>query len=219
MGLARRGAQVVGVDFSAAMLEVARERNSKDCSPHLPLTANRPGKPMAPTTRPHPQEREDHAPSFCESGSRGAQFIHGDALQIPFQDNTFDIVTVGYGLRNLASWERGLSEMARVAKPGGRLLALEFGKPPNALWRAIYFGYLRMFVPCLGRLICRDADAYAYILESLKQYPAQEGVAARMREMGLGEVRIVKLLGGVMSINYGVKARGGGAQSSGSAPG
>jgi demethylmenaquinone methyltransferase / 2-methoxy-6-polyprenyl-1,4-benzoquinol methylase len=110
---------------------------------------------------------------------------------------------VGYGLRNLASWEIGLQEMLRVAKPGGRLLALDFGKPDNGLWRAVYFGYLKLFVPWLGRLFCGNAEAYAYILESLQHYPAQVGVAAKMREFGLQNVRIVNLLGGAMSINYG----------------
>jgi demethylmenaquinone methyltransferase/2-methoxy-6-polyprenyl-1,4-benzoquinol methylase len=126
-------------------------------------------------------------------------------MELPFRDGSFDIVTVGYGLRNLADWERGLSEMSRVAKPGGRLLVLDFGKPDSAAWRGIYFGYLRLFVPCLGLLFCGSASAYAYILESLKHYPAQHGVADVMRRMGLAKVRIINLLGGVMTINVGEK--------------
>src|SRR5207247_664965 len=100
------------------------------------------------------------------------QFLHGDAQRIPFADATFDIVTVGYGLRNLASWETGLREMLRVAKPGGRLLVLDFGKPDNAVWRAIYFGYLRCFVPVFGKMFCGNSATHAYILESLQHYPA-----------------------------------------------
>ena len=129
-------------------------------------------------------------------------FLQGDALKLPFADASFDIVTVGYGLRNLASWEAGLAEMIRVSRPGGRLLVLDFGKPDNALWRGLYFAYLRLFVPLLGLTFCGDAQAYAYILESLKHYPAQRGVEARMRELGLAEVRTVNLLGGIMSINF-----------------
>lgn len=132
-------------------------------------------------------------------------FVQGDAQQIPFPDNCFSVVTVGYGLRNLASWETGLKEMARVAAPGGRLVVLEFGKPDNALLRFLYFTYLRLFVPLLGWLFCGNAAAYAYILESLKHYPAQPGVAEKMRSLGLVEVRIVNLLGGIMSINCGNK--------------
>jgi demethylmenaquinone methyltransferase/2-methoxy-6-polyprenyl-1,4-benzoquinol methylase len=133
------------------------------------------------------------------------QFIQGDAQQIPFPDASFDIVTVGYGLRNLTSWEKGLDEMHRVARPGARLVVLDFGKPANALWRAIYFGHLRCSVPLIGRLFCGNADAYAYILESLKHYPAQQAVAAKMRELKLANVRVINLLGGAMAINYGEK--------------
>ncbi len=136
-------------------------------------------------------------------------FVRADAQQIPFRDSSFHIVTVGYGLRNLASWETGLCEMRRVATAGGRLLVLDFGKPDNALWRKLYFGYLRIFVPWLGRVFCGNAAAYSYILESLKHYPAQHGVAAKMRDLGLVNVRVINLLGGVMTINYGEK--GGGA--------
>jgi demethylmenaquinone methyltransferase / 2-methoxy-6-polyprenyl-1,4-benzoquinol methylase len=133
------------------------------------------------------------------------EFLRGDAQQLPFDEDSFDVVTIGYGLRNLASWEEGLSEMLRVAKPGGRLLVLDFGKPPNPIWRQIYFAYLRLFVPILGRVCCGEAAAYAYILESLKIYPAQTGVATWMRTRGLQNVRVVDLLGGVMSINFGTK--------------
>ena len=136
-------------------------------------------------------------------------FVRADAQQIPFRDSSFHIVTVGYGLRNLANWETGLCEMRRVATAGGRLLVLDFGKPDNALWRKLYFGYLRIFVPWLGRVFCGNAAAYSYILESLKHYPAQHGVAAKMRDLGLVNVRVINLLGGVMTINYGEK--GGGA--------
>jgi len=135
-------------------------------------------------------------------------FVRADAQQIPFRDSSFHIVTVGYGLRNLASWETGLCEMRRVATAGGRLLVLDFGKPDNALWRKLYFGYLRIFVPWLGRVFCGNAAAYSYILESLKHYPAQHGVAAKMRDLGLVNVRVINLLGGVMTINYGEKGGG-----------
>ena len=140
------------------------------------------------------------------SAVRGPQFIQGDAQELPFAANTFDIVTVGYGLRNLASWQRGLEEMHRVARPGARLIVLDFGKPANALWRAIYFTHLRMSVPLIGLLFCGNASAYAYILESLKHYPAQLAVAEKMRALKLANVRVINLLGGAMAINYAEKA-------------
>ncbi len=132
-------------------------------------------------------------------------YQHGDAMKIPFPNASFDVVTVGYGLRNLADWEIGLSEMVRMAKPGARLLVLDFGKPDNSLWRAAYFSYLRVCVPLFGLLFCRNAAAYAYILESLKHFPAQRGVETKMHALGLTEVRIHNLLGGAMSINVGLK--------------
>lgn len=135
-------------------------------------------------------------------GGAGLTFQQGDAQQLPFADGSFDIVTVGYGLRNLSSWERGLEEMRRVARPGARLVVLDFGKPANPLWRAAYFTHLRLSVPLIGLLFCGDASAYAYILESLRHYPAQLAVAEKMRALKLANVRVINLLGGAMAINY-----------------
>jgi demethylmenaquinone methyltransferase/2-methoxy-6-polyprenyl-1,4-benzoquinol methylase len=171
LALARHGAEVTGIDFSPAMLEIAEARRQRNFKPPI----------------------------------SNLKFLAGDALQLPFPDASFDIVTVGYGLRNLTSWEKGLAEMHRVAKPGARLVALDFGKPENALWRGIYFAHLKCAVPLLGWMFCGNADAYAYILESLKQYPAQPAVAAKMRELKLVNVRVINFLGGAMAINYGEK--------------
>lgn len=133
------------------------------------------------------------------------KFVRGDAQQIPFAENSFDAVTVGYGLRNLTRWDKGLEEMIRVAKPGARLVVLDFGKPPNALWRKIYFAHLQCSVPLMGWLFCRNAQAYAYILESLKHFPAQLAVAEKMRASNLQNVRVINLLGGAMAINHAEK--------------
>ncbi len=129
------------------------------------------------------------------------KFVHGDAQRIPFPEKSFDLLTIGYGLRNLADLDAGLRDMFRVTKLGGRLLALEFGKPDNAVWRGIYFGYLKLFLPIFGRLFCGNAAAYAYILESLKHYPAQQEVAERMRAAGWQNVRVFNVMGGIMSIH------------------
>jgi demethylmenaquinone methyltransferase/2-methoxy-6-polyprenyl-1,4-benzoquinol methylase len=143
------------------------------------------------------------AANFQNGGS--VEFLRGDALNVPFPDASFDIVTISYGLRNLADWEAGLREMRRVAKPGARLLVLDFGKPDNALWRGIYFAYLRWCVPVLGKIFCGDAATHAYILESLLHYVGQRGVMAKMEELGLVRARVVNLVGGMMSINYAEK--------------
>lgn len=171
LALAHRGVEVVGLDFSGAMLEIAEKRRQKNLKAQI----------------------------------QNLKFIRGDAQQIPFPGHSFDIVTVGYGLRNLTNWEAGVAEMHRVARPGGRLVVLDFGRPPNAVWRAVYFMHLKIIVPLLGWIFCGNAQAYAYILESLKHYPAQAGVAAKMRELKLANVRVINLFGGAMAINYGEK--------------
>jgi demethylmenaquinone methyltransferase/2-methoxy-6-polyprenyl-1,4-benzoquinol methylase len=147
------------------------------------------------------RQRLAHWSGPSGSNTGAVELLQGDAQKIPFPDNTFDVVTISYGLRNLADLDLGIREMVRVTKPGGRLLVLDFGKPDHPLWRAIYFGYLRRFVPVLGRLFCGDADTHGYILESLLHYAAQKGVASRMEQFGLTEVRILNLMGGIMSIN------------------
>jgi demethylmenaquinone methyltransferase/2-methoxy-6-polyprenyl-1,4-benzoquinol methylase len=179
LSLARAGATAVGLDFSEPMLAVARARSAR-----LEVTRGSRGSEMEKRTVP---------------GS--PRFLQGDAQHLPFGDDQFDVVTVGYGLRNLADWRLGLGEMRRVTKPGGRVLVLDFGKPDNTLWRRIWFAYLRWAVPVMGRALCGNPAAYAYILESLEPYPAQPGVAAEMRALGLENVRVFNLLGGVMSIH------------------
>ena len=136
----------------------------------------------------------------------GLEFLRGDALNLPAADQSVDVLTISYGLRNLADFEGGLKEMLRVIKPGGRLLVLDFGIPDNRLWRFGYFQYLKWFVPVFGRLFCGDSDTHAYILKSLQHYPAQRGVEKLMHKLGCQDVQVVNLLGGVMGINYGVKA-------------
>jgi len=177
--LRRSGAEVTALDFSPAMLAVAEQRAKTPLPP-------RGGGPRPPPTTPPP-----------------VQFLRGDALQLPFPDQSFEIVTVAYGLRNLADWERGLEEMWRVARPGGRLLVLDFGKPDNAFWRWWYFAYLKLLVPWFGKLFCKDSATHAYIFASLQNYPAQRGVAAKMQSLGCAEAGVRNLLGGAMSINYG----------------
>ena len=175
--LARRGAEVTGLDFSGKMLEVAqiRLKNSK------------------------------FSPRSTGQNTQNLKLIQGDAEQLPFPDNSFDAVTMGYGLRNLGSWEAGLREMIRVAKPGGRIVVLDFGKPANALWRTLYFTHLKCSVPLIGLIFCGNPQAYAYILESLKHYPAQRAVAEKMRELQLANVQIIDFVGGAMAINFGQK--------------
>lgn len=139
--------------------------------------------------------------SVARARSEDIPYMQADALKLPFTDARFDAVTIGYGLRNLADFRQGLSELLRILKPGGRLLILDFGKPCNPVWRAIYFTYLRVVVPIFGLIFCGDPAAYSYILESLRNYPAQDGVSALLGELGCSSVEVYNFLGGIMSIH------------------
>jgi demethylmenaquinone methyltransferase/2-methoxy-6-polyprenyl-1,4-benzoquinol methylase len=137
-----------------------------------------------------------------ESGSRAA-FTQGDALVLPFRDAAFEVITVGYGLRNIADPQAALVEMRRVLAPGGRAVILDFGKPDNAIAGALYQAFLRTMMPAVGWLFHRDVETYLYIPESLKRYPGQRGVADLMRKAGFANVRYEDRLLGTMGINIG----------------
>ncbi|MBG85432.1 MAG: bifunctional demethylmenaquinone methyltransferase/2-methoxy-6-polyprenyl-1,4-benzoquinol methylase UbiE [Verrucomicrobiales bacterium] len=146
----------------------------------------------------------ERSASDCR-GKIAPEFLQADVLQLPFEDESFEIITIGYGLRNLADFDAGLKEMTRVLKPGGQLLILEFGKPDNSILRAAYYSYLNLAVPLFGLIFCGDMKAYAYILESLKHYPAQRGILEMLDGLGYAENRIENFMGGTMSINRAVK--------------
>jgi demethylmenaquinone methyltransferase/2-methoxy-6-polyprenyl-1,4-benzoquinol methylase len=141
-----------------------------------------------------------------DSGSRAA-FTQGDALVLPFRDAAFDVITVGYGLRNIADPQAALREMRRVLAPEGRAVVLDFGKPDNPLAAALYQAFLRTMMPAVGWLFHRDPQTYLYIPESLKRYPGQRGVAELMRNAGFTNVRFENRLLGTMGINIGEAPR------------
>lgn len=138
-----------------------------------------------------------------EAGGSGASFAQGDALSLPFRDGSFHVVTVGYGLRNLADLPRGLSEMRRVLVPGGRAVVLDFGKPDSPIASALYRAFLKTVMPLMGWLFHRDPETYAYIPASLERYPAQRGVETLMKEAGFVNVGYENRLLGTMGINVG----------------
>ena len=135
------------------------------------------------------------------------QFVQADALRLPFPDGSFDVVTVSYGLRNIADIGAALSEMRRVLAPGGRAVVLDFGKPDNALAGALYQGFLRTMMPAVGWLFHGDPETYLYIPESLKRFPAQRGVERMMKTAGFAKVRYENRLLGTMGINVGEASR------------
>ena len=132
-------------------------------------------------------------------------WVQADALRLPFPDNAFDVVSVGYGLRNLADIEQGLREILRVLRPGGKLLSLDFGKPESPVLRWFYFGYLRRALPFLGRFFCGDPDTHGYILASLQDYPAQRGIKGLTESCGYQDCGFTEFIGGAMAMNFGSK--------------
>lgn len=139
------------------------------------------------------------------SFSRPVRFVQGDALHLPFPDASQDVVTISYGLRNLADWQAGLRELLRVLRPAGTLLILEFGKPDLRLWRSVWFAYLRIALPIFGSLFAGNARAYAYIIDSLVHYPGQIRVRDRLLELGARDVQLTNYLGGMMSLHRAIR--------------
>ena len=142
------------------------------------------------------------------------RFVAGDGCRLPLGDGTVDLITIGYGLRNLPDIPQALAEFYRVARPGGRLLVLDFGKPENRLWGGCYAMYLGVCVPLYGRWFHGDPSTYDYIRESLEHYPAQAGVTTAAAAAGWGTVECRNLLGGIMSIHRAIKPGGRGTASS-----
>jgi ubiquinone/menaquinone biosynthesis methyltransferase len=127
----------------------------------------------------------------------------GDMTALPFADATFDIVTTGYGLRNVPDLDAAVAEIVRVLRPGGRFASLDFNRPESPIVRAAYLGYLDIVGGSLGWSLHGDPAAYRYIPESIRRYPGARGVAERLTRAGLGEVSVSRLLGGLMSLHVG----------------
>jgi demethylmenaquinone methyltransferase/2-methoxy-6-polyprenyl-1,4-benzoquinol methylase len=142
-----------------------------------------------------------------KAADRGApvRFEWADALRLPYDEGRFDAVTVGFGVRNFADRDRGLREMARVSKPGGRLVILEFTEPRRAPFSTFYSLWFDRIVPVLGRLT-DNPEAYSYLTESVHSFPDPQGLAAKMDAAGFERIRWLVLAGGILAIHSGVKA-------------
>ena len=132
--------------------------------------------------------------------------IEADTLELPFADNTFDIVSVGFGIRNVADLRRGIREMCRVAVTDGRIAILEFTQPTAPLFRHLYYFYFKGLLPCVGNLISRNRDdAYGYLPDSVMQFPDCEQLKAIMEECGLIDVQFYRKTLGIVAIHIGRK--------------
>lgn len=146
----------------------------------------------------------------AKTRKRGAEerirFVEADAQQLPFGDNQFQIVCVAFGLRNITDMDRGLSEMVRVARPGGRVVVLEFSKPRHWLIRGPYLFFFRRILPAVGQFFSRSPDsAYRYLPESVMRFPDYEALAERMGGHGLTDVRFYPFTGGIATLYVGRK--------------
>ena len=174
--LAARGANVVGLDVTHRMIELAQSK-------------------VAPGVQPR-----DRGPTRA-----ALRFVVGDMLALPFPDASFDIVTTGYGLRNVPDLTLAIREIHRVLKPGGQMLSLDFNRPSNGLVRAVYLMYLNTVGATLGWMLHRDPDTYRYIPASIRQYPGAAAVVRLLEEQGLSGARYYPVLGGLMAIHRAVR--------------
>ena len=133
------------------------------------------------------------------------RFSQADAQYLPFPDNTFDVITIAFGLRNVTDKDMALRSMLRVLKPGGKLLVLEFSKPPNQLLSKIYDGYSFNILPKLGKLFANDADSYQYLAESIRMHPDQETLQGMMDNAGFANTDYHNMTGGIVALHRGVK--------------
>jgi demethylmenaquinone methyltransferase/2-methoxy-6-polyprenyl-1,4-benzoquinol methylase len=168
-------------DLSLALFETTRAQviGTDFCRPMLEIAARK-------TTRTTP-----------------IRFIEGDALRLPFLDSSFDVVTIGFGLRNLSSVEKGLSELLRILKPGGWLAVLEFSKPTTPGLRPLFQLYFNSVLPFIGGLISGSRGAYRYLPDSVQRFPDQKRLALLMNELGFDQVQYRNFTGGIAALHLG----------------
>lgn len=159
-----QGSQVEGVDISAGMLEVGRDKiTRRGLDPHIPLHL-------------------------------------GDGESLPFEDASFDAVTVAFGVRNFEHLEKGLVDMKRVLRPGGHLAVLEFSQPEHFPFRPLYFFYFKHILPTIGKWVSKDAAAYTYLPASVEAFPYGEAFAKKLKDAGFSHVSIRPLTFGIASL-------------------
>jgi|TARA_B110000090_G_scaffold39338_1_gene43455 demethylmenaquinone methyltransferase/2-methoxy-6-polyprenyl-1,4-benzoquinol methylase len=143
--------------------------------------------------------------SIDEGFSNNTFFCQLSGEAIPFKDNTFDVITLGFGLRNFTDKPEGLKEIKRCLKKGGRLLVLEFSKPNNPLFSKVYDWYSFNILPKLGAVLANDSDSYKYLAESIRMHPDQDALKNMVIESGFDDCKFYNLLNGIVAIHVGYK--------------
>jgi demethylmenaquinone methyltransferase/2-methoxy-6-polyprenyl-1,4-benzoquinol methylase len=129
----------------------------------------------------------------------------GDAMALPFEDNTFDVYTISFGIRNVTRPQEALNEAYRVLKPGGRLMVLEFSQIPNPAMQWAYDRYSFNVIPTMGKIIANDRDSYQYLVESIRKFPDQETFLGMVRDAGFGQAKYRNLSLGIAALHSGWK--------------
>ena len=143
---------------------------------------------------------------LLDKGLQGnLEFVQADAQYLPFPDESFDCITIAFGLRNVTDKDLALRSMLRVLKPGGRLLVLEFSKPDSELLSKAYDAYSFRVLPLMGRLVANDSDSYQYLAESIRMHPDQDTLRDMMEDAGFTRCEYHNMTGGIVALHKGVK--------------
>ena len=151
----------------------------------------------------------DFSQGMIEQGrkqNKNINFVQGDALKLPFEDNSFEVTTISFGLRNTSNTEIALKEALRVTKDGGRIVVAEFSHPVNPVFKKIYLNYLMKALPVIVKKISKNPDAYIYLAESIRAWPDQAELASIMRDSGFKSVAWQDLTFGIVAVHIGYKA-------------
>lgn len=138
--------------------------------------------------------------------NKNLQYAQLDAQYLPFADNTFDCITIAFGLRNVTDKDKALASMYRALKPGGRLLVLEFSKPTSQVLEKAYDQYSFKVLPFMGKMVANDSESYRYLAESIRMHPDQDTLKSMMLEAGFNKVDYYNMTGGIVALHKGVKA-------------
>jgi demethylmenaquinone methyltransferase/2-methoxy-6-polyprenyl-1,4-benzoquinol methylase len=137
--------------------------------------------------------------------NKDIKFVQGDALNLPFEENVFDVTTISFGLRNTSNIDSALKDSLRVTKSGGKIVIAEFSHPSNSIFRFIYLNYLMKAIPIISKKISKNPEAYIYLAESIRVWPNQEGLASKMRDAGWKSVAWQDLTFGIVAVHIGFK--------------